>query len=160
MSELMVAHLIHPIDEGTQFSQWPLYLKILPWFYTQDDEAVQVELEEIAVRQEAISVAVGEQAIFGTTKKKTAQLLQLTPELESLHTSVLDVAVRHGTLRPKDPVGEKYNPHVFKKGASILRPGGIVTIDTMSLIGSTTEDTRNGQKIIVKNYGLGHESTT
>jgi hypothetical protein len=157
MPELMIAHLFEPMEEGTIFNRWPLHMSLLPWFNTEQVAIIQTEFEALAARQEKIRVAVGDLAIVGTIRKKQAQLLELTPELELLHESILDIATPRGTIRPTEPVGDDYTPHVVKRETRILRPSGIVTIDAMSVIGFATDDARDGMKILLKTYGFGRE---
>lgn len=160
MSEFLLVHLFNPIDKNKP--QLPQHLKIVSWFQTTNVNLLINDLQGIANRQEPITTNVGGLAAVGAsrTRRRAAHLLEKTPELHALHFSALDVVLRNGTLRSQKDVGDAFNPHVLQSGTSPMRPGKIVTIDSMTLLDSPVSNPRSSDFEVVQHYEFTDETQT
>lgn len=118
MADYLAVCMLEPIEVGTQFTQWPLHMTIVPWFKAPDLTAVEEKLKPIAAEHRPFDVEVGERAYFGPRGKLPVMRIENIPELQSLHEDILRAVTESGWHMEGRYTGQHYTPHVTQKGGS------------------------------------------
>ena len=154
---LMVAHLVDPIEEGYNFTDWPLHITVLPWF-KRSESITKSEIELSAEHMRACRVALGKKALgciemFGDECDTPVRTISNSTSLGVMHGMLLTMFRKN--LESTDYIGGAYNPHLTIRENN--DPGELaeIDIDRISLI-----KYENSVKTVLRNYDLKNETKT
>jgi 2'-5' RNA ligase len=149
MRDFLVVCMLAPIEVGTQFTQWPLHMTLVPWFKASDEKTVQEIVQNATSVHHPFSVTIGERAYFGPAGKLPVLKIVNTPDLQSLHESVLQAVKDAGLQIEGRYTGDNYSPHVTQQAGKDAE--GVLQFDCVYI----AEALPQGYRKIVAKLELG-----
>lgn len=126
--------ILQPVDEGGSFhmSEWPLHITLTDVF------AVDLTIELIRDIQGYINtrpIATAFITAEGKLGMTEVWLLENTPDLYAIHTTLVDILEKHGAVfNTPEFTRNGFIPHITKQSMGDKKIGDKVVIDVVSLI--------------------------
>ncbi len=88
---LIVVHFVEQQLEGWTFARghWPLHITLVPWFETDDEEAIIRSLERVAAQTAPLTLRVGKQEMFGVNNDVPVNVIRNQVSIRKLHDDLL-----------------------------------------------------------------------
>lgn len=136
---LIVVHMLEPQAVGSYFDRqrWPLHITLLPWFHATQERHHQLEQELTRVAQSTppISVAVGEQHMFGPGKNVPVNIIADREKLQSLHESLLSLTrLLQLPLDNAAFTGRQYTAHISRYEDRFVNQGDTLRVADFYLV--------------------------
>ncbi|WEO77255.1 2'-5' RNA ligase family protein [Cryobacterium sp. SO2] len=138
MPRLVIVLPVAALRVGDSFavSAWPLHVTVLPPFLTDSPAAdIAAAMADVARTRPPLTVAAGEDALFGRRHDVPVSLIVPSEELTTLHQALL-AAIRPFAAEPDEPAftGPGFRPHVTQKPPARLNPGAVLTLTQLALV--------------------------
>ncbi|HSW65697.1 MAG TPA: 2'-5' RNA ligase family protein [Bacillota bacterium] len=130
-----LATIFEPHEVGQEYAadKLPLHLTIIDSFETELS-AVQLgqKLQELLAHQQSFTVTALSDTMYGPDKNIPVTLLELTPELASLHNKVVTMLEAEGaTFKNPHFQKDRFSPHVTAQKDKRIHPGDQVVIGSI-----------------------------
>jgi 2'-5' RNA ligase len=137
--DLIVVHMLEQQAVGSYFDRkrWPLHITLLPWFgATQPQhEPLRRGLSQLALTMPPITVAVGEQAMFGPNHDMPVHLVANKTELQSLHQALLGLTkLLQLPMQNPQYTGPDFTPHVSQYEDRHVNIGDTITVGDVYVV--------------------------
>jgi hypothetical protein len=134
---LVCAFVKPPGDRGTQFTEWPLHVTIVPWFRSDiSSEKLAAELQFELADIAQFPVMAGPSAGFGYKKGKTASLIQLSTPFTEIEPRVRRTLKQQKAWLVDETTRQRheYKPHVTNQKSGRLHKGDKFYCDRLYII--------------------------
>lgn len=152
MQKYVLVKFLEDITEGTEFlaSKWPLHVTLASNFAV-DWEGVDLsnKLAELLTKQEPVKTVAGDDEYFGPSRQIRVTTLEMTPELRSMHDSIVSLLESVGAVFDEPRyIKEGYRAHATVQLNARLRKGDAVTIDELTLVDMFPHDDIDQRKVL------------
>lgn len=152
MQKYVIIKLLEPKKEGVQFaaSDWPLHVTLVPRFVINLEGTGLLEKMATLLRShKPVEVVAETDELFGEFKNIKVTLLEKTPELTKLHSTIIDLLKSMGAIFDEPNfIEEGFRPHVTVQSKRRVQPGDLVKIDELSLIDMFPGGDINQRKVL------------
>lgn len=139
MQKYCLVKLLEPLKEGDEFTAinyWPLHITLASNFMV-DWEATNLfdKLTSVLSSVKPVSVVAGNDDYFGGERKTQVTLMNMTPELMSLHKQIIKTLKDAGAIFDEPQYNDDgYRAHATVQKAHRLNEGDAVLIDEITIV--------------------------
>lgn len=138
MPRLVIVLPVTPLRVGDSFavSAWPLHVTVLPPFLTDAPSSeIAAAMAGVALGRSPLTVAVGDDELFGRRHDIPVSLILPNEVLTALHHALVD-AIRPFAAVPDEPAftGGGFRAHVTHKPPARLHQGATLTLSQLALV--------------------------
>ena len=139
MQKYCLVKLLEPLNEGDEFTAinyWPLHITlasnfVVEWETTDLFNKLSVVLSDI----KPLSVIAGDDEFFGDERKIQVTVMNMTPELMTLHKQIIKTLKDAGAVFDEPQFNEDgFRAHATVQKAHRLNKGDSVLIDEVTII--------------------------
>lgn len=94
MQKYVIVTFLEPVSKGAEFSasKWPLHITLAPNFVVDwKGKNVSKKLSELLAKQKPVAAVAGDDEYFGPQKQTQVTVLNMSPELQSLHHNLISL---------------------------------------------------------------------
>ncbi len=133
--EYIIAYLLEPLTEDTNFGRWPLHITLIPWFEIDKSDKAKNVVRKISSSHKPFSTTVGEKALFGSDHNIEVYVVKEKQPLRTLHNAlVTELKAAGANFLDIKYMNDNYNPHITKKSYANVQPGYQLKISKIHLI--------------------------
>lgn len=139
MQKYCLVYLVEKLQEGDEFTAinyWPLHITIASNFIV-DWEATNLfdNLTNALSHTRPVTITVGDDEYFGGERKIQVSVMEMTPELMSLHKTVINTLEQAGAIFDEPQYNnDGYRAHATVQKAHRLHKGDKVTINQVTIV--------------------------
>ena len=138
-------------SKAERFKAWPLHVTLVPWFKS-DYETARKVADSVSSRNKQFTVRALGRASFGPSNNIPVRLIEKSPEIITLHTSLLTHLDEEGvSYRGLRYVAGNYEPHVTVRSGNVSVVSSEIRIDSITIVEKVSE---YGDRIIRDSFVL------
>src|SRR6266702_4605581 len=152
MQKYVLVQLLEGRDEGTEFpaTNWPLHVSLASNFIVDWENTNLFEkLSALLANRRPFETTIGDDEYFGPQKQVHVTLLNMNPELKSLHNDIIALLKSVGAVFDEPQyLEEGYRAHATVQRHKRLNEGSAVKIDKLTIIDMFPGDDISRRKIL------------
>lgn len=152
MQKYVLVTFLEPIAEGTEFTvgNWPLHTTLVSNFVVDlEDKQLVEKLAQLFTQQKSISTVGMQDTHFGPQGQVHVTLLDLVPELASLHHRTVELLKANDAVFDEPQyLEEGFKPHATVQQNGRVNEGDLVAITAVSLVDMFPGGDIRGRKVM------------